>query len=83
VLSFNVWGRRGKVESYKVERINAIGNEIRKGEYDLYLLQELWMENDYNNIKKKIPAGFQMTDYKVGSLRNSCRGSLCIGGCLG
>ena len=70
MISFNVWGLKGS--KYQGKRINAIGNEIGKGDYDLYLLQELWMEKEYKTIKRKIPAGFQITDYKVGSLRGSC-----------
>ena len=75
MLSFNVWGLRW-FSKHKRERINAIGNEIMNGEYDLYLLQELWMEDDYNTTKRNIQASFHMTNYKVGSLMSTCVNSL-------
>ena len=36
---------------------------VSKGEYDLYLFQELWMEKDYDTIKSALPDGFHITNY--------------------
>ena len=71
-MSFNVWGlpSKGEVDildvtnfssQYKEERMKAIGKEVAKGEYDLYLFQELWMPEDYKKIKESIPDGFHVT----------------------
>jgi len=49
---------------YKTERIKAIAEEISKGEYDIYLLEELWMESDHDIIHSKIPNEFYMTRYR-------------------
>ena len=48
---------------YKDERMSAIGKIVSKGEYDLYLFQELWIQKDYETIKASVPEGFQMTNY--------------------
>ena len=43
--------------------MKAIAKEVSKGEYDLYLFQELWMTKDYERIKARIPEGFHITNY--------------------
>ena len=43
--------------------MEAIADEVLKGEYDLYLFQELWLENDYKMIKKSVPKGYQITNF--------------------
>ena len=43
--------------------MEAIADEVLKGEYDLYLFQELWLENDYKIIKKSVPKGYQITNF--------------------
>ena len=48
---------------YKEERMKAIGKEVSKGAYDLYLFQELWIEEDYNTIKANKPEEFHITDF--------------------
>ena len=48
---------------YKDERMAAIGKELSKGEYDLYLFQELWIQKDYETIRASVPEGFQITNY--------------------
>ena len=42
-------------------RMKAIGNMINKAEYDIYLLEELWMRADHNTISGRIPDGWSMT----------------------
>ena len=48
---------------HKEERIAAIANFIVKQDYDLYLLQELWLKNDYEIIKKALPANMYITTF--------------------
>ena len=51
VMSLNTWGMPEKLGSeFKTQRMDAIGKEIQKGAFDIYLLEELWMEPDHNVI---------------------------------
>ena len=43
--------------------MEAIADEVSKGDYDLYLFQELWLENDYKTIEKSMPNQYQITDF--------------------
>ena len=64
-MSLNVWGMLTILGvPYKASRINAIAEEISKGEYDIYLLEELWMKPDHDAIHSKIPNEFYMTRYR-------------------
>ena len=49
ILNINAWGMKGA--SLKQKRMEAIAVELKKGEYDLYLFQELWMRHDYETIR--------------------------------
>ena len=44
-------------------RINEIAKILSKGEYDLYLYQELWIEYHYNFIRPARPSGYYITDF--------------------
>ena len=48
-------------------RMEGIGKEIQKGEYDVYLLQELWMKADHARVRSFLPQGDALhgQDYKV------------------
>ena len=61
----NVWGMPENLGSkYKQDRMKAIAQEISKGDYDLYLLDELWMQPDHTTIANSIPAGYQITGFR-------------------
>ena len=68
MMSLNAFGLRkeltGGIETYKDQRMNAIAKEISYGKYDLVLLQEVWIESDYNTIKKAIPPNFHITSFE-------------------
>ena len=52
VLSLNTWGMPEKLGSKdKKQRMAAISEELKRGEYDLYLFEELWMRPDYDTIR--------------------------------
>ena len=52
VLSLNTWGMPATFGSYDKElRMAAIGDFINQTDHDVYLLEELWMRPDHNNIK--------------------------------
>ena len=65
VMSLNTWGMPEKLGSeFKTQRMNAIAKEISKGEFDIYLLEELWMQPDHETIAKKIPANYSITGFR-------------------
>ena len=43
--------------------MDAIAEIISAGEYDLILLQEVWVKSDYDTIKKSIPPSFHVTSF--------------------
>ena len=58
-MALNTWGMPATFGSAdKEDRMLAIGKHIQKGEYDMYLLEELWMRPDHNVIKSLIPEGY-------------------------
>jgi len=71
VMSLNTWGMPSILGSRdKESRMEGIGQEIGKGEYDVYLLQELWLRKDHAKIKSLIPQGYVMTEYA--EMASSC-----------
>ena len=62
---------------YREERMIALRKEISEGKYDLYLLQELWEDDSYNEIKLGVPANFSITRFRVGSLSSTCKVEGC------
>ena len=64
-MSLNIWGMPeflgGKLNA---PRMKAIAKEISKGNYDLYLLQELWKEEDHKIIATSIPRTYSITGFK-------------------
>lgn len=65
MMTLNTWGMPKSLGSqFKEERMAAIGREIAKAERDIYLLQELWMEPDYQTIRANLPKGYFMTLFR-------------------
>jgi len=91
VLAYNVWGMPGGLGGCKdkTQRIAALANEISEqrlgqggDDFDLILLEELWMEPDHTTIKSLIPEGFYMTEFR--DLASSvCDGRVLITSCSG
>jgi len=83
VLSLNTWGMPATFGSYDKElRMAAIGDFINQTDHDVYLLEELWMRPDHNNIRRRIPANWFMTT--VGEMSNGfCDGRIAPDGCSG
>ena len=83
ILSLNTWGMPARLGGkFKPERIDAIAKEIRKGKYDIYLLQELWMSQDHYNIASNIPQGYTITGFRQLS-SPSCDGQVLPTYCSG
>ena len=72
-----------KVSSkYKKERMAAIAKLVSQGEYDLYLFQELMVEEDYKVIKKSVPEGFHFTNFEdFNDPSQKCVLQLCLPFC--
>ena len=83
VMSLNTWGMPEKFGSkYKSERMKAIAEEVSKGHYDLYLLQELWMQADHETVRAGLPEGFYMTEFRELAL-STCDGRIAPSFCSG
>ena len=61
---FNATSQISTKEHHKEQRIAAIASFIAKQDYDLYLLQELWLKNDYDIIKKALPSNMYITNFE-------------------
>ena len=89
IMSLNVWGMPPIFGSqYKEERISAIANEISKGDFDIYLLQELWLESDHKKIAASLPIGYYITGFRQMSehilgFMSVCDGIFSPAGCSG
>lgn len=83
VLSLNTWGMPERLGSEdKAQRMKAISEELSKGDYDLYLFEELWMRPDYATIRAGVPKGYHMTDlWKF--TNGKCDGRIGPDGCSG
>lgn len=53
VLSFNVWGL-AFISKDRPTRIQAIGEYIANSKYDVVCLQELWINTDYETIRREV-----------------------------
>ena len=59
--------------------MKAIAKEVSKGEYDLYLLHELWIEEDYNMIEANKPKDFSITKFlDFNEPSSKCRIQYCL-----
>jgi len=87
LMALNTWGMPATFGAQdKTLRMQAIGELIQKQEYDIYLLEELWMRPDHAHIKSLLPPNYHMTE--VMDLNNrhqmtSCDGEIGPDGCSG
>lgn len=52
VVSFNCWGL-WIISKRRKARLGAIADRIAEGDYDIVALQEIWVREDYVNLRKK------------------------------
>lgn len=65
VLSLNVLGLPERYGGLvKEERIDAIAREVAKGSFDIYFLQELWLEQDHDKIASSLKKGYYITGFR-------------------
>ena len=59
--------------------MKAIADEVSKGEYDLYLFQELWLEDDYKTIKERMLKDYEITKFlDFNALSPECGLQYCL-----
>merc|ERR1711953_1637364 len=81
VMTYNTWGIPHTFGSKdKEERMEKIGHLLGRGDYDLVLLEELWMRPDHETIKAALGPGLHMTEYDD---LNKCQGTIWPWGCSG
>ena len=81
VMTYNTWGIPHTFGSKdKEERMEKIGHLLGRGDYDLVLLEELWMRPDHETIKSSLGPEFYMTEYDD---LNKCQGTIWPWGCSG
>jgi len=82
VMALNTWGMPHRIGSEdKEERMAAIGRLLSQSEYDIVMLEELWMRPDHETIKKSLGPEYQMTEYD--DMTGSCDGKIWPWGCSG
>ena len=66
VFVLNTWGMPKRIFGGldKELRMAAIGEHIAKSDYDVVLLQEVWMNTDHKIIKEKLGDGWHMTGFQ-------------------
>ena len=87
VVSLNIWGLSKFTgfhdgSQYKPQRILAISDLVAKGDYDIFLLQEVWQQKDHNIIASKLPNGYHITGFRDFS-HFKCDGIFTPIGCSG
>lgn len=84
VISMNVWGMPAGMGGckFKQERIAALADLVSRGGYDLFLLQELWMQPDHEAVAAALPFGYHMTGFRQ-LASPLCDGRVLITTCSG
>jgi len=84
LMALNCWGTPYSFGSQdKENRMVNIGRKINESEYDVYLLEELWMRPDHATIKSHIPDGYHMTEISELGPYGTCDGRAAPTGCSG
>ncbi|NXY20558.1 NSMA phosphodiesterase, partial [Atrichornis clamosus] len=74
VFDLNCWAIR-YLSKRRQERVRLIGDMLRREDFDLVLLQEVWSEQDYSDLKKKLSGCYPSSHY----FRSGVIGSgLCV-----
>ncbi|NWH21916.1 NSMA phosphodiesterase, partial [Grus americana] len=74
IFDLNCWAIR-YLSKRRQERVQLIGDMLRRERFDLVLLQEVWSEQDYSNLKVKLGGCYPFSHY----FRSGVIGSgLCV-----
>eukprot|EP00096_Caligus_rogercresseyi_P009448 TRINITY_DN3216_c0_g1_i2.p1 TRINITY_DN3216_c0_g1~~TRINITY_DN3216_c0_g1_i2.p1 ORF type:complete len:363 (-),score=74.56 TRINITY_DN3216_c0_g1_i2:284-1372(-) len=78
VLNLNTWGLSWPWSQDRENRFIALRDEIVSGDYDIVLLQEVWLRKDYDVLRPALP---YVTYYQT--LNGNCFGTFLPLGCSG
>ena len=84
IFVLNTWGMPKLIfgGQDKEARMAAIGQHINQSDYDLCLLQEVWMRSDHQHLRDTVGGGWFMTEY--GDMNGpACDGRITPGFCSG
>ncbi|XP_071624550.1 sphingomyelin phosphodiesterase 2 [Heliangelus exortis] len=74
IFDLNCWAIR-YLSKRRQERVQLIGDKLRREGFDLALLQEVWSEQDYSDLRAKLAACYPFSHY----FRSGVIGSgLCV-----
>ena len=83
VIALNTWGMPATFGSeFKTQRMKAIRDEVAKGDYDVFMLEELWMQGDHGTVASQVPKGYFMTKFRELAL-STCDGRVAPTACSG
>lgn len=83
MMALNTWGMPAFFGSkFKTERMKAIADVVKEGEFDIYLFEELWMQPDHTTIANAVPKGYYMTQFRELALA-TCDGRVAPTDCSG
>lgn len=83
VIALNTWGMPATFGSeFKTQRMKAIRDEVAKGDYDVFMLEELWMQGDHGTVASQVPKGYFMTEFRELAL-STCDGRVGPTACSG
>ena len=69
-MALNTWGMPERLGSeFKTQRMKAIAGEISKGDFDVYLLEELWMQPDHTLIANTLKNSSITQNYSITAFR--------------
>ena len=64
-MALNVWGMPYSLGGLdKEERIDHIADIVNTSDFDVILLEELWMQPNYETIRAKIPKDYHITEFR-------------------
>ena len=55
VFTLNIWGIGYGLTEDREIRVKAIADYLAQSEYDIVLLQEVWMQSDFQKLKNVFP----------------------------
>uniref|UniRef100_A0A8B9Z688 sphingomyelin phosphodiesterase n=1 Tax=Buteo japonicus TaxID=224669 RepID=A0A8B9Z688_9AVES len=62
IFDLNCWAIR-YLSKRRQERVQLIGDMLRRERFDLVLLQEVWSEQDYSDLKARLGGCYPFSHY--------------------
>lgn len=70
VFTLNCWGMKF-ISKHRRERIEAIGKYLARGDHDIVLLQEVWVDSDYETIRQAVETTLPSAHYFLNGIGGS------------